>query len=521
MARYIIILAVLLATTATVAFASFYPQCNTPVSQYCGRTNCNVFYVDPAGSDNGDGSSANPWKTVATALSQVKSRTLSSNDGTFPPTSFVDKNPSGIIVGGDVIALRNGVHSKITVQNFYNEIPVTITGDQGHTPIVHEFSLASSANWIIKCLNFTSPNPNPGLNIVSIGSGFQGPSYENIFEKNTVYSYTDLEFYRGKPQQYLFNASATAVFARDTKSLILRDNYLYHNKRGIVMMSENTIVQRNVINYVIGDGFRILHNNSLVEFNLVQNSMNVDDGKDHRDGLQMFTNGNQFNLVNVTIRNNRFFSGVDHNRPFAASFQGISSFDVLLFNVTVENNLVLIEADYHGIALYKSKDCVIMSNTVHNPTGATNAWITTNGGVSGNVVQNNIANALTNIDGAVSVANAVKRWTPQEVASYFVDAENFNYRLRDNATSPFIGLGNSTNAPEIDNDGNFRSGDYDIGCYAFKPVSNPAVPPTISDSPTSGTNSPSNGPGSSVTSDTSLVQQTGLVSLVLAALAWA
>jgi hypothetical protein len=141
--------------------------------------------------------------------------------------------------------------------------------------------------------------------------------------------------------------------------------------------------------------------------------------------------------------------------------------------------------------------------------------------VSGNVVQNNIANALTNIDGAVSVANAVKRWTPQEVASYFVDAENFNYRLRDNATSPFIGLGNSTNAPEIDNDGNFRSGDYDIGCYAFKPVSNPAVPPTISDSPTSGTNSPSNGPGSSVTSDTSLVQQTGLVSLVLAALAWA
>jgi parallel beta-helix repeat protein len=159
------------------------------------------------------------------------------------------------------------------------------------------------------------------------------------------------------------------------------------------MMSENTVVQRNVINYVIGDGFRILHNNSLVEFNLVQNSMNVDDGKDHRDGLQMFTNGNQFNLVNVTIRNNRFFSGVDHNRPFAASFQGIckytylflskliirlkASFDVLLFNVTVENNLVLIEADYHGIALYKSKDCVIMSNTVHNPTGATNAWITT------------------------------------------------------------------------------------------------------------------------------------------------
>jgi hypothetical protein len=91
-------------------------------------------------------------------------------------------------------------------------------------------------------------------------------------------------------------------------------------------MGPDAIVAHNVINYVIGDGMRVMQNNTLVEFNTVMNSMNVDDNADHRDGLQMFTNGNCCNLQDIVIRNNKFIADEDPNRPFPDGFQGISTY---------------------------------------------------------------------------------------------------------------------------------------------------------------------------------------------------
>lgn len=50
-------------------------------------------------------------------------------------------------------------------------------------------------------------------------------------------------------------------------------NYIYNVRRGVVIFGPYMRASFNFINYVFGDGFRVLHNHTIVDFNLVTNSM--------------------------------------------------------------------------------------------------------------------------------------------------------------------------------------------------------------------------------------------------------
>lgn len=63
-----------------------------------------------------------------------------------------------------------------------------------------------------------------------------------------------------------------AVEAYGTKHEI-SGNYIYNIRRGIVVASDYTKVSFNEINYVFGDGFRVINNHTIVEYNRVRNSM--------------------------------------------------------------------------------------------------------------------------------------------------------------------------------------------------------------------------------------------------------
>jgi parallel beta-helix repeat protein len=141
-------------------------------------------------------------------------------------------------------------------------------------------------------------------------------------------------------------------------------------------------------------------------------------------------------------------------------------------NVTVENNLVSSINNYHGISLYWSRQCRIIGNTVID-VGTLNEfglWISTAGGLGGNVIQNNIAQGLQDSTGSFVNTNNFDGWTLKQLKLYFVDPEKFDFHLKNTSDSPFIGKGNSTTAPAIDITGSFRKGAYDLGCYAFSSV---------------------------------------------------
>jgi parallel beta-helix repeat protein len=128
----------------------------------------------------------------------------------------------------------------------------------------------------------------------------------------------------------------------------------------------------------------------------------VDGGADHRDGCQMFTDGDAFSLVNMTIQRNKFLADTDINRPYRDYFQGysfflilfpsppppllfpelkytpllylnvsfrIDGFDVPLYDVVVANNLI-VTSTYHGVSLYSSINAIVIGNTMLDPTGA-------------------------------------------------------------------------------------------------------------------------------------------------------
>ena len=168
-------------------------------------------------------------------------------DGPFPPTEFTDKNVNGVIQPGDVIVLRDGSHSAIKIQNFYNELPITITGEVGARPVVNTVVITSAANWIIKCLNITTANPYPEFEIVTVQSQYQGrnlvkiftislclpttlgPAYDNVIERNSVFSYPDLEYYRNLNKTVLRGDSCNAIWTR-CKGINVIGNYIYNNQ---------------------------------------------------------------------------------------------------------------------------------------------------------------------------------------------------------------------------------------------------------------------------------------------------
>ena len=80
---------------------------------------------------------------------------------------------------------------------------------------------------------------------------------------------------------------------------------------------------------------------------------------------------------------------------------------------------------------------------------------------------NNIAKALSNVDGAKILNNTIVRYNLTQYATVF---RNFSaWDLRPKVGSPFIGTGNSGNgAPTKDITGKVRKEPYDQGVYDYE-----------------------------------------------------
>src|SRR5690606_36853027 len=101
----------------------------------------NSFYIDPVnGSPDGDGSEANPWKTlqqvIADGLIQYHRRS-DAND----PNSLIIVNEDAPVKEGDELILRDGYHGNISLQNFtFKDRWLTIRG-QNSDAVLSQFKL--------------------------------------------------------------------------------------------------------------------------------------------------------------------------------------------------------------------------------------------------------------------------------------------------------------------------------------------------------------------------------------------
>lgn len=436
------------------------------------------FHVDPInGSDSGNGSNTNPWKTIENVIDQNLIETFSYRTPylALSPT-LLPKNSGSPIQAGDSIILYSGLHGAIELTNYVNTDYITVLAAPNNHPVVEYIHIQAGRNWIFKGLQISTEPYGYYLNddLVHLEShGWQGPTDHITLVDCSIYSaknpWTTIS-------EWLNQASDGIQITGDSIDVLYNE---FRNIRfGVSMSGDYINVVGNSISNFSADGIRLLGSNNLIEGNIIKNCYKVDEN--HDDGIQAFTTGGI--LVNdIIIRKNFILNYEDPNQPLLGDLQGIGGFDGPYVNWIVENNIIVVN-HWHGISMYGLSNGLVVNNTVVDisPNVAPGpSWIKIadeGANVSTNcVVKNNIANDIVTNPLTISGNNTILQ-TYSDYDSNFVDYTNHDYQLLQGSIA--VDQADVSVAPTDDFMGNARpsglnpdNGAYEY-IYSFNRVAN-------------------------------------------------
>ena len=434
------------------------------------------FFVDPvAGTPAGDGSAANPWRTIEEVIEADLIETRHWETLPYVPgLGFVTVNAGAPVKAGDTLFLRTGDHGEIFLRGAYNATPITIAAAPGHAPRLTRVTLSAAQNWILRGLAISPSHAVPPLaptTIVDIENhGWHGPSWDIRVEGCELYSVDDATAWTA--DQWV--SSASSGVGVDGDRVTIFGNRLRNVRFGISVGGDDARIAFNVIDGFSADGLRGLGDGGVFEYNLVQNSYVGDppDGN-HDDGFQSWSVGpggvGTGEVRDVVLRGNTFINSTAVGGPPPAlrtALQAIGCFDGMFVNWTVENNVIVTD-HWHGISLYGAVDSRIVNNTVIDAVAGSPGppWIMTNssdGTPSSNVVVRNNLAADYSLAGTGIVADHNLEFT--NAAALFVAPP---YDLRLLAGSAAVNAGSPALAPPRDllRVPRPQAGAWDLGAY--------------------------------------------------------
>lgn len=445
-----------------------------------GRGLAAEYFLDPVhGSLAGDGSAGDPWPGLQAVVEAGMIETR--RTAVYPYVDgggFQTVNAGAPIQPGDTLWLRSGYHGELSLQGAYNSAMITIAAAPGETPLLRRAFLRAASRWTLRGLSISvSHAPQYAkTTLVDIDNhSWHGPSSEIVVEDCELFSVPDITSWSAEDW---VNLAANGINVDGADCRIV-GNRIRNIRFGISTGGDRVLVAGNRITNISGDGMRGLGDDSVFEYNLVENCYDVDEN--HDDGFQSWSSGEggvgTGEVRGLVLRGNIFINHRDPNQPLRGTFQGIGCFDGMFVDWVVENNLVCVD-HWHGITLMGAKNCRIVNNTVIDMFSGSPgpSWIRItahkNGtAASGNLIANNLANSFSiDADAGTRVANL----TVSDPAAVFVDPEHFDFRLR--AGSPAIGGADPAFAPVLDAVGRTRGAAPSLG--ALESVA--AWPPAFS-----------------------------------------
>lgn len=427
-----------------------------------------TYYLDPVkGHISNEGTLESPWPSLEEVIAANMIKSYAYNLPYTEASDLIEKNPSGVITGGDTLLLQEGMHGTLFLRNYHNLENILIRGDDDHQAIIKSIHLQSCSKWIFEGLEISSEPYGEYIQsrlVYFESHSWQGPSFEIAI--NNCHVYSSLSPWT-EASEWLSKVSSGIYLKGD--HMTVENNIIENIDMGITAIGNHHKVSGNDIINFSGDGMRILGSHNLLEYNLVKNCYNIDEN--HDDGIQSWTTNGIVVDSNI-VRGNIILNYENPGQPLLGPLQGMGFFDGFFNGWVVENNLVIVN-HWHGITFLGARDCHIVNNTVLDPSpqitpGA--SWIRVDDHKdgrksSGCVVKNNVTNQLV-VDGEIG-SNVILS-SINEYKNHFVDPEAFDFHLL--ASSGLIDRGASDIAPLDDLDGNLRSDGEgpDIGCYEFK-----------------------------------------------------
>jgi hypothetical protein len=417
------------------------------------------FHVEPAtGARGGDGSSANPWRTLEEVIA----------DGHLT---------DGTVVGGDRVLLGSGHHGELAISGGGNATPIVLTAAPGAAPTLRRALFRNTSGWTLRGVSI-SPTYAPTYARVTLVDVDGASSHDIVVEDSELFSMRDSS---GWTAAEWLDRACDGVSV-DGARVTIRGNKLLNVRFGISVSGPDALISRNDIENFSHDGLRGLGDRGVFEYNRVANNFTVDDN--HDDGFQSWSVGpggvGTGEVTGVVLRGNLFINYTDPAQPMRSAMQGIGCFDGFFVDWVIENNVVITD-HWHGITLLGARGGRIVNNTVLDPNGVTPGppWIQVaphkDGRPSSDVViRNNLVTDLSITAGAgITVDHNLEIDDP---AATFVNVAALDVRLR--AGSPAIDVGSDALAPAIDADGLPRPAGrgFDVGAYEHRPAVDGGVP---------------------------------------------
>lgn len=434
----------------------------------------NDFYIDPVnGSDTGDGSAANPWRSLEAVFADGLIETRDWPSYPYQPgMSLVVVNPGAPVRAGDTLWLRSGYHGDLVIEHAYNTAPITIAAEAGQAPEVRSVTVQAAQNWILRGLSI-SPSYGPAsapITIVRIDDhGYFGPAWDIELAGSDLFSVDDASSWGAYEWVNLASNGIDVGAAR----ISVHDNTVRNVRFGIGVGGADASIRRNLVDGFSADGLRGLGDRDVFEYNRVQNDKIGDpDDDNHDDGFQSWSVGadgtvGTGEVTGVVLRGNLFINALDPNDPLRNSMQGIGCFDGFFVDWVVENNVVITD-HWHGISFYGMRDSRIVNNTVidlaDGPPGP--PWIMVHAHKDGRPSENVIVRNNLSTDYSLDGNNIADdhNLVIGDAASLFV-APPFDLHLLPAAAA--IDAGSADLAPTVDIEGTHRpqGNGYDVGAY--------------------------------------------------------
>ncbi len=452
------------------------------------------FYVDPQnGSPSGDGSQANPWRTLQEVVEADLIATQNWDSLPYDSSSQLQpKNTSAPIKAGDTIWLMSGYHGAVAITGYYNTSDITIAAAPGESPELASLLIRSAQHWVVRGL-LLSPDYAPTYErttMIDLDShGYSGPVSDIVIEDCQLESVADTSSWTAND----WDTRAVNGIGADGTNITIRGNHLKNVNFGISVGASNSLVEHNEVDSFSGDGMRGLGDYTTFQYNLVKNCYDVNDN--HDDGFQSWSNGpggvGTGEVTGMVLRGNVIINYEDPNQPLRGPLQGIGCFDGTFVDWVVENNVIITD-HWHGISLYGARNSRIVNNTVLDPNGDSPGppWIKIENHKNGTapvncLVANNLTTDLANASGVTEDHNMII----DDPGKFFVNPGAYDVHLLDNA--PAIDQGTSDNAPTHDIEGIARpqGSGVDVGAYEWHD-------PSVMPDPDAGVSGGSGGMGS-------------------------